>query len=971
MSMRPLQPRESFKYSVTAAVVGSSEQAPTFRLLSRSRNIPCAARYCEPATAGQVSSSESEHCYFGTGGSDLLFIFATVPRESEHTLCHAVLRARNSWQVSSSESEHCYFGTGEGKTLLKTFMCNIERIPSLSAEQSDGITVFRISIMTSLMLHRFAPVPSACRGGGSLHQPPSVNLIGSCIGGNWQTNDIVHCCIMASSTDNNLYSRHDSHRTFSSFVPISLQRDVIVVHRSAVVLARSSRNILSSVYTKTLNIVSKRNQIRSFDLDQCQKWMLDRYERKLYLKARFAQQDLFTSGRLVFWRENTAVYIFVPTRFTILIFRFENSLRLQTMRSLQVATYRDGLVYPVRVESSGSEPLHWKEGSSFVIGNHIFYGVVYADGVLTARLRGCRSRVNHGTSHTFWLRVIYGLSTTSKYVPAVGRWARWNHAARLWTATQARVAYYGFCYGANNMERTIVRLEKHGDLRSIRDPRVRPIGDGRQEDVLALFREISNYYIERRTQDEKSSFTCGIIDPVSSVIVTQRAFRQHFDIHQNDSVPSSNTIFLWVRNFRETACATKKKPPGKQRTVRTPENVERVRHAVLRSPRRSAVKQASAVGISDRSVRRILHMDLHFHPYKIVTVQELSERDKRTRSVCCNELLTTVNDQVLNQLLMTDEANFHVCGYVNTHNCRFWASDNPQEMHERPLHSEKVVVWCGVASFGIIGPYFFEDGEGRAVTVTSQRYINMLQTFLAPELRQRVIADVTWFQQDGATAHTSRASMGGLREMFGARVILHRVEVQWPPRSPDLNACDYFLWGYLKSRVYQDRPRTNQDLKRNIRTEVAAISPDVLQRVMRSLPLRLQECADNDGHHLRNTIFKKFLCRTLHIQKCTFCILPTPVFLITLNEMSAARCGILRILSSDNSELSLRFAVHRIFRQNVMPLVYIPTPGQADKQTSVRQADVVVNPFIGVRVGEHNAVREIIPNAAIIHSLIH
>ncbi|KAJ4431557.1 hypothetical protein ANN_20156 [Periplaneta americana] len=83
MSMRPLQPRESFKYSVTAAVVGSSEQAPTFRLLSRSRNIPCATRYCEPATAGQVSSSESEHCYFGTGGSDLLFIFATVPRPEQ------------------------------------------------------------------------------------------------------------------------------------------------------------------------------------------------------------------------------------------------------------------------------------------------------------------------------------------------------------------------------------------------------------------------------------------------------------------------------------------------------------------------------------------------------------------------------------------------------------------------------------------------------------------------------------------------------------------------------------------------------------------------------------------------------------------------------------------------------------------------------------------------------------------------
>ncbi|PNF17887.1 hypothetical protein B7P43_G02250 [Cryptotermes secundus] len=24
----------------------------------------------------------------------------------------------------------------------------------------------------------------------------------------------------------------------------------------------------------------------------------------------------------------------------------------------------------------------------------------------------------------------------------------------------------------------------------------------------------------------------------------------------------------------------------------------------------------------------------------------------------------------------------------------------------------------------------------------------------------------------------------------------------WSPRSPDLTPCDYFLWGYIKRRVY-------------------------------------------------------------------------------------------------------------------------------------------------------------------------
>jgi hypothetical protein len=59
-----------------------------------------------------------------------------------------------------------------------------------------------------------------------------------------------------------------------------------------------------------------------------------------------------------------------------------------------------------------------------------------------------------------------------------------------------------------------------------------------------------------------------------------------------------------------------------------------------------------------------------------------------------------------------------------------------------------------------------------------------------------------WFQQDGATAHTARASTEVVREMFLEHVISLRGEIPWPARSPDLSASDYFLWGYLKAKVY-------------------------------------------------------------------------------------------------------------------------------------------------------------------------
>jgi hypothetical protein len=70
-----------------------------------------------------------------------------------------------------------------------------------------------------------------------------------------------------------------------------------------------------------------------------------------------------------------------------------------------------------------------------------------------------------------------------------------------------------------------------------------------------------------------------------SVILTQLIFCWHFNIHRNDSVPSHNTLLLWVRNFRETASAAKRKPPGRELSLRTPENIEQVRQTFVRSPR--------------------------------------------------------------------------------------------------------------------------------------------------------------------------------------------------------------------------------------------------------------------------------------------------------------------------------------------------------------------------------------------------
>ena len=184
-------------------------------------------------------------------------------------------------------------------------------------------------------------------------------------------------------------------------------------------------------------------------------------------------------------------------------------------------------------------------------------------------------------------------------------------------------------------------------------------------------------------------------------------------------------------------------------------------------------------------------------------------------------------------------------GYVNKHNCCYWAHNNPHELHERPLHSAKGTVWCAAYSHGIIGPYFFENEEGRTVTV---RHKVMLETFLRSELHPRQ-QDLLWFQQDGAAAHTAEISMQVLRTMFPDRLVTRFRDIIWPACWRNLVVTDYFLWGYVRSKVYETCPANIAELKQRILDFIQGIPKSVLQRVMTAFPSRLQECIERHGGH--------------------------------------------------------------------------------------------------------------------------
>jgi len=129
-----------------------------------------------------------------------------------------------------------------------------------------------------------------------------------------------------------------------------------------------------------------------------------------------------------------------------------------------------------------------------------------------------------------------------------------------------------------------------------------------------------------------------------SIVSVQREFRRKFgDDRQRGAAPSRKIMGQWVRQWRETG-SVQVKARTLRNTVRSPENIQRVRIALERSPRRSVRRHSQLSNLWDRSVRRILHHDLYLHPYKLQIVQELTAAHKALRFRFCQQMVHTHAD---------------------------------------------------------------------------------------------------------------------------------------------------------------------------------------------------------------------------------------------------------------------------------------------------------------------------------------
>ncbi|GFW15805.1 uncharacterized protein TNCV_3583031 [Trichonephila clavipes] len=341
-----------------------------------------------------------------------------------------------------------------------------------------------------------------------------------------------------------------------------------------------------------------------------------------------------------------------------------------------------------------------------------------------------------------------------------------------------------------------------------------------------------------------------------------RSYRHTKGIRRGKGPLTNAAVARMISKFEATGCLEDRPRSGRPSTRRNAaETVKDEMETVAGSSMHGEVSAravARRTGIPYTTVWLTLRRTLRCYPYKIHRHHELLPGDsvnRRAFAVWAFQKMAE-DDDWLSNLLWTDEAHFTLRESANTLNCRIWATENPRTVVETPLHDEKVTVWVGFTTSTVIGPFFFEemrDSGFVTATVTGERYSDMLQNRIIPSLADKHLLERTIFMQDGAPPHIARRVKDLLRRSFGDdRVLSRHFHHAWPPRSPDLSPCDYWLWGYLKSQVYRDRPTSLGMLKDNIRLQCLTITPDMLYSAVHNIIPRLQLLLRNDGEHIEH-----------------------------------------------------------------------------------------------------------------------
>lgn len=309
-------------------------------------------------------------------------------------------------------------------------------------------------------------------------------------------------------------------------------------------------------------------------------------------------------------------------------------------------------------------------------------------------------------------------------------------------------------------------------------------------------------------------------------------------------IAPQSTIYRIIKNFKERGSIVAKKAPGRPRKTSKRQDrllkVFQLRNRATSSAELAQEWQQAGVSASARTVRRRL-LEQGLVSRRAAMKPLLSRKNIRDRLIFCKRYREwTAEDW--GKVIFSDESPFRLFGTSGKQLVRRRRGERYHQSCLMPTvkHPETIHVWGCFSAKGIGSLTVLPKNTA----MNKEWYQNVLREQLLPTIQEQFGDQQCLFQHDGAPCHKAKVITKWLREQ--------NIEIlgPWPGNSPDLNPIEN-LWSIIKRRVDKKKPTHSDKMQALIVQEWTAISQDLVQKLIESMPGRIAEVLKKKGQHCK------------------------------------------------------------------------------------------------------------------------
>ena len=297
----------------------------------------------------------------------------------------------------------------------------------------------------------------------------------------------------------------------------------------------------------------------------------------------------------------------------------------------------------------------------------------------------------------------------------------------------------------------------------------------------------------------------------------------------------------------------KKLPAQNMRTVRTPAMIQKVKNLVHRPDPYSQRQISQQLGISARTVRRIIRQDLAGVLRHKRKTHMLSDKQVSQRLLKIPRLLKHLEGEKWRYIVSIDEAWVyltHVNGRRKVY-YQFRGKRSPQSWMKycQQKHPRGVMFVAGISARGPTAIRFVPP----STKVNSDFYVHrVLQPLFQKDIKRLYgkSAKRVKLHHDSAPAHRALATVRFMQENKYKFIPAS----DWPANSPDLSPMDYSINGIFKQRLWKRKAKDLQGLVRAMKQEWSLISKKLCVETLESWSTRAQRVLDNSGYQIEHLV---------------------------------------------------------------------------------------------------------------------